>query len=253
MINNNLTLQNVINHKHNYLLMKSLPIVLLSVILGGNISAQITFAPEFGVNAGAYFAAKYGTNSSKISPGIRTGIKTDIPLFRRYHLLTGLLYVRNGYSTGLEAGAGGGSADLSINTIELPLQFIYRSKGNAVAAPYCGIGPYLGFNAGGRAFIPGAIIYPGSGNFDSYRSLAVGSSAKDDIRMLDAGISITAGMKMINGIYISLLLQRGMVNLDPPGEYGAKTKSFGAGMNIGYFIHHKKVAKTEPTVKKEEM
>src|SRR5580698_2041256 len=106
--------------------MKSILLIWAAILIASGAQAQVSFGPEIGVNACAYFAPGASGNSNSIIPGVRAGIKADKRLYQQFHLLTGLLYVSNGYTPGGNL-MGGNRPTLNIHTIEIPFQFLYRS------------------------------------------------------------------------------------------------------------------------------
>lgn len=210
--------------------------LLLSLIVSSVQSlAQIGVGAEFGINANTYYARNSSGNGSPMHAGIRTGLKADIPVYKWLHIRAGLLYAGNDYAPGASR-IGGGHPEMNIRTVEAPCQFIYQARGTKVAAPWVGLGPYIGYNFGGRIFIPGGGIYPGPRDPDITRQLNIGSGKTDDIKLLDAGISVAAGLQLTQGVCLSVLYQRGWVNLKPGGGSEFAFRAFNLGMALSYYV-----------------
>jgi len=220
--------------------MRSLFLSFASLIVVTNALAQVNFGPEIGVNTCGY-SSHYGR---QVTAGARAGGKVDIGLTGHLQLQSGILYVNNGLgSTHL---AGGSYPTMSISTVEVPVNIVYKAQGGGVSSPFIGIGPYIGINTGGRITIsPGDLPSPQP---TIIRSLKIGSSAGDDIKMLDAGLSVTAGVQLANGLYIRILFQKGFMNLQPQGDADNYLRRFNLGLSIGYLFHCKHIA--QPTEKK---
>ncbi len=226
--------------------MRSLFLLFASCIIAINLSAQISIAPEIGVNLSTYSTNTYGDkNLTKLNGNIRAGLKADISLNDHFYLQPAVLYARNGFYPG--NGAPPYGITMNINTIEIPLQLVYKINKPGPGTPFFGIGPYIGFNAWGSTsylplvYPPGFYIMPLESPIT--RSLRIGSSSNDDIKLLDAGIIASAGIQLPFHIYTLLYFQKGFVNLQPSGDSNNYMKSLNMGMSLGYFFHFKHPSK----------
>jgi len=220
------------------------PFLFLLALLtaAGTASAQVSIAPEVGVNLSTYSSSG---NLSFLQGGLRAGVKADIGLGRYLSLQPGIFYAGNGFSP--LHRLGGSNISMRIRTIELPVQLVLIPAGNQPVKPFVGVGGYVGLNAGGTSSFSGTTYpFPTDG---SSRPLKAGNNMGSDIRPLDAGVNISAGLQLRNGLYARVLLQKGLTNLIPDGNYGGSMKSYNAGLTLGYFFHcsheHKPTAVAE--------
>gem|GEM_PF-3939034 len=212
-------------------------IFLVVLLIAGQAHSQISFGPEAGVNATSYFVSSASAGDrSPLMAGFRGGIKADFTLQEHFHVRAGALYANSFYVPGANL-IGGGHPEMYIHALEAPIQFSYFFSGNKMASPFVGVGAFLSYIAGGRYYLPGGDMPPGMKYPDVTRKLNVGTTLSDDIKPLDGGISITAGLQMKKGLCLSVLVQRGMENLQPIPAVNSAFKSFSLGLNVGWYFH----------------
>ncbi len=216
------------------------------ILVADNAVAQVSFAPEIGINMCTYMKLSGTKMWNRINNGIRAGGKADITLTPHFHLQPGVLYAGNGYNPPIMAG--GANKSMKISTIEVPFQLVYKINTAIANTPFIGVGPYLGCNISGRANFSGAITYPYA-EPGYARPLKIGSAVGDDIKQFDAGVSASAGLQLANGLYVLVLYQRGLMNLLPQGDAGNSLKSFNIGFSAGYYLHSKHKVKTGEVMK----
>jgi len=201
-----------------------------------SVCAQISVGPEIGVNGSAYIVTRDGEHTiNRLNGGVRAGIKADIGLTKHFSLQPGVLYVNNADIP--SPMAGGSATSFNVHTIQIPLSLVYKANAGHVTTPFLGIGPYIGFNAGGKADIPGSIMPPYISEPGYARPLKIGSAATDDIKLLDVGVSVTAGLELPNGLYALLLYQKGIANQQPQGNASNAMKDVNFGISLGCFFH----------------
>ena len=208
-------------------------------IIPGIVAAQVALGPEVGVNV-----CNYNTSHGWRLPvgGIRTGIRTDIVLAGHFNVQPGIFYVNN--NMGGSHLIGGAYPTMTVRTVEIPLNIVYKARVSRVNTPFIGVGPYMGLNVGGKVTIPpGDMPYPMP---TIIRQLQVGPHATDDIKMVDAGLSFIAGLQLANGFYTRVLFQKGLTNLQPQGTTDALLKRMNFGFSLGYLFSAKHKVKPTP-------
>src|ERR1035437_1451764 len=122
--------------------------IILSLVSVGMIStaanAQLAIAPELGLNL-ANMAFKYAgvtDNTTSMKAGLAIGAVIDFGLTDNIYLQPGLFYLMNGCN-----GTGGTSYNL--NTIQIPVNFEYKTGKEGGNRFFFGVGPYLAYNISG--------------------------------------------------------------------------------------------------------
>ncbi len=216
--------------------MRSLFILIALCVVSTDVSAQISFAPEIGTNLSAYNTKiDGGSIGNRGKGGIRAGVKADIPFCAHVYIQPGVFYVNTGDIP--PQMAGGSNTTLDINTINIPVHFVYKLKGGRATTPYFGVGPFLGINISGKASWSNDVVMPQNPPPVNHEALRVGFGLNDNIKRYDGGISTILGLQLPNGLYGQILFQRGFVNLKPRGNAENSITSFNAAISLGYSFH----------------
>ena len=207
-----------------------LSLFVVTLVINSYAFGQITMGPEVGGNMCTYFAQSYKTD---IFLGLRAGFTANFGITNHWSLQPGIYYVQNQLNP---RSIGGTIPSLKINTIELPVSMVYSFGQDKIALPFIGAGFFAAYNAGGRTIIPGGDgpqLMP-----DINRQLSVGSSLGNDIRAFDLGIAATAGIKLVNRLFVRLSMQKGLVNLQPISYPGNYMRSFAGSISMGYLFYY---------------
>ena len=215
---------------------------LLSSFCVIQLHAQFTIGPEVGFNGSLYTGTVW---SGSIKGGVRAGLVANIKVHGPFYVQPGVLYVNNGYEPALRVG--GSTFSMTIRTIEVPLNFIYKMKHAGTSAPFFSAGPYVGINAGGKITTYGSTVFPYPSE-DVTRPLRTGSGAADDIKLLDFGVGTSFGIQFDRGLFTRFFFHKGFANLMPGGDSGNKLKNFNLGISLGYCFGNKS-AKKVPAAK----
>ncbi|MCW3120734.1 MAG: hypothetical protein JWQ38_226 [Flavipsychrobacter sp.] len=220
--------------------MKKQLLTALSIIaLSGAAQAQVSFAPELGLNISQYRMSYAGISPSLDARfGLRLGGVADIGFNDNWSVQPGLFYVMNGFNY-TETIPFFGTAELKekINTIEIPVNVMYKFGDPGGNRFFIGAGPIIGMNIGGQQEASFA-------GLSTSQSLKIGSdSTNSDLKMLDIGVGINLGYELSSGLFFRGRYQMGLSNVAPGGDADNYLKSAGYGVSIGYMFHGKTAKK----------
>ena len=191
--------------------------------------AQLGFGGEIGLNGSACTVKVAGNDKdAKLRFGMRIGGFSDIALTDNFFLQPGLYYVANGY----KANFTGGHEEYNINTIEIPVNIIYKFGPLGSSRLFVGAGPFIGYNIHGyyKVFSPLFV--------DSRSDLRIGGGATDQVNNLDAGLGINAGYQLTEGLFLRARTQFGLLNMSVPVANENNTlRSFSFGITAGYVFY----------------
>jgi outer membrane immunogenic protein len=159
------------------------------------------------------------TSDSKL--GFTAGLIANIPASKNFMIQTGAHWVQKG-TKDEEAGE---KVSLTVNSIEIPVNFLYNSNGGF----FIGAGPSASFAVSGKW---------------KYNDLSVktkfGNSEDDDMKGFDFGANVLAGYQSQGGFLIMANFNQGFSNLIPGDAEDAKLKSHYFGIRLGYLLKGKK-------------
>jgi hypothetical protein len=114
--------------------------------------------------------------------------------------------------------------NVNLNYLEIPINAIYKIE--VGSSKLCiNAGPYLGYALSGKTSIG-----------EESESLAVGSSDDDDLKALDYGFNIGAGIEINDAITIGLQYGLGLANLFIDSDNGYKLNNRVIGISVGYMF-----------------
>jgi hypothetical protein len=195
---------------------------------------------SFGILGGVNFQNIYGKDfqgndlDNDLVTGFHVGVNAQIPIASEFYFQPGLLFSTKG-SKGTENAF---TTTYRLSYIEMPLNLVYKGAlGNGFVM--VGFGPYIGYGIQGRVKQEGS----GSSSLDSdvvFKN-SVGNSdplTTPYFRAFDVGGNVFAGYEWVNGIFMQLNSQLGMVEINPDDNRlpGNKTslKNIGFGLSLGY-------------------
>jgi hypothetical protein len=199
-------------------------------------NAQISLGPEVGFVESNYKGQSMGnTDNTSVKLGFDIGGVVSIRMVGGLFIQPGLLYVRNG------AEFPNGAGSMSINTLEVPVNLLYKFAKPGRDGLFVGLGPYIARNLSGvnKQTDP---IY---GNSTS--SVAIGTDPNTDaMKPFDLGLGFNAGYGLMHGFFVCIHYQVGLVNLTPGGNAQNTLQSMNFGMSAGYlFWSHAKKKNTQ--------
>lgn len=113
------------------------------------------------------------------------------------------------------------------NSLEIPLNYVYKAAGNGNGGFFAGAGPNIGFNFNGKLVA--------TDDPDENTDFEFGSDA-GQIRRMDLGLNFLAGYELKNGIFVSANYTRGLTNWLNTDE---KWRNNVFAVSVGYFFKTK--------------
>jgi hypothetical protein len=212
-------------------------IITIAVIASSFLTAASAQKTTFGFNGGVTMSS-YKTKSdgetftSKLRTGFSLGFVTDIPLSKSVSLQPALQYTQKG---GVETGTQDYQdykQTTTLNYLEIPVNLIYKTN-SANTKFYIGAGPSIAFG------INGLTEYE-SGDLTSTTNVKFGNGEDDDVKGLDLGANILAGLMFKSGVSISMNYNIGLSNLVIGGNKDNYLHNRSWGLRIGYMLKSKK-------------
>jgi len=218
-------------------------------------SAQIKFAPEFGINTAFQtqqltIRETTGTQTSRLQPGALAGLNIDIKVVKSLYLQTGAFYTFDNikYITETPAVPEGidlpaSSAKLYLHYAKVPLYIMYKSGHEGTGRFLAGAGPYLGYALGGsQAFRTVMPVYDPAGTYSGYTvsrtstRIQFGDGPSDRLRRWEYGINACIGYESNVGLYFRGNFNYGLNNILPEAYSDATTRNWGFGLSIGFLM-----------------
>jgi Outer membrane protein beta-barrel domain len=203
--------------------MKKTVIALITALLFlTSVSAQ---KPSVGIASGvsvANYKVKEDGNdeSDKTRAGIMAGLIANFPAGKSFMIQTGANWIQKG----TQESDGTDKGSITVNTIEVPVNFLYNSKGF-----FIGAGPSVAFAVSGKAKANDVSV-----------KLHFGKGDDDVMKRFDFGASIQSGYQSPGGFLVMANFNQGISNLAPGGSSNATLRSHYFGIRIGYVLKGKK-------------
>jgi Outer membrane protein beta-barrel domain len=193
---------------------------------------------KFGIHAGTSIAnMKYEEDEYSYSPksifGIQGGFVADLQLGKHLSLQPGVNFVQKGMKIKSDENGSNDTYTERINAIEIPINILYNSKGNA-GNLFVGAGPSFSFAMAGK------YIEKIDGETDKEKMSFGNNEMDDDYRAFDFGVNGMIGYEFKGGLFMAANYNLGLRNLLPGGDedYG-KVKTNYFGVRLGYFFNRK--------------
>ena len=192
--------------------------------------AQVKYGVKAGLNLANMLEKDYDETYSEdysMKIGFHLGGTAEIPISEKFSVQPGLLFSTKGFKMKIE-GLDGFFEDMNINVnlnyLEIPINAIYKIE--LGSSKLCiNTGPYLGYALSGKV----------SYDEDS-ESIDIGSSDDDDLKALDYGFNIGAGIEINDAITIGLQYGLGLGNLSIDTDNGYKLNNRVIGISVGYMF-----------------
>ncbi|MCX6272369.1 MAG: porin family protein [Bacteroidetes bacterium] len=121
----------------------------------------------------------------------------------------------------------------NINYLEIPVNGLYKF-GAGPAIIFIQAGPYLGYALSAKLKADEKIFQNEDGTLTDKYDLKIGTDKeKDDLKPLDFGINVGAGVEF-KGITFGLQYGLGLANISPYTEDDTKIKNKVIGISVGY-------------------
>jgi hypothetical protein len=185
-----------------------------------NMQAQIKFGPKVGLNLSTMTLKSSGISiDPKTHVGFNVGVISEITLAGKLALQPGIFYSAKGskYTLGEESGT------FSPSFVEIPVNVLYKIDVGGLKV-FVNAGPYFAYGVGGK-------IKSGGESQD----IKFGSTDSDDLKPLDIGLNIGAGVEISN-IIISANYGLGLANLSPVTTDDTEMKIKVIGFSLGYLF-----------------
>jgi hypothetical protein len=209
--------------------MKKIMILAAGIALATSASAQISIAPEVGLNlANMHWKDSAGKAADDgIKLGFRAGINLNIPLTPdRLVLQPGLFYSIQG----MKSEANGLARNITLHYAQIPVNLIYMFNDPSEGRFFIGVGPYVGFAVSGKE------KRHGGGVADQTISYKFGSEKDQNLARIDYGAQATVGYLLRSGIFFRGTYQQGIGNLVPSeeGNNGSTIRNTNISISLGY-------------------
>jgi hypothetical protein len=189
------------------------------------VLSAIAQKPSVGITAGAtisnYKAKADGEDqTAKSKAGFTGGLIANIPAGKNFMIQTGAHWVQKG----TKDEQAGDKVSITVNSIEVPVNFLYNNNGF-----FIGAGPSVSFAVSGK------------GKFnDLSAKMHFGNSDADDMRGFDFGANVLTGYQSPGGFLITANFNQGFSNLMPGSSTNGSLKSHYFGIRLGYILNAKK-------------
>jgi len=207
--------------------------IVASLFLTATSAQKTTFGFNGGLTMSSYKTKTDGdTYTSKSKTGFTAGIITDIPLGKSISLQPALQYTQKG---GVEKETFDGyeyKSTVSLNYLELPVNLVYKTN-SAHTKFYFGAGPSIALGLSGNAKME-------SGGESESTKINFGSEEDDDLKGLDLGANILAGLMFKSGVSVSVNYNMGLSNLFIGGDKDNYLHNNYWGLRLGYMLKGKK-------------
>jgi hypothetical protein len=202
----------------------------IMVLISINTYAQkVQFGFTTGLAIANYKSRVDGeTESGKSKAGLMAGLLADIPVGKHFSFQPAVNYVQKGTKDEQTFAGITAKYKLNINCIEVPLNFLYNTRGKA-GNFFVGAGPSF------------AVAFSGKGKYtdgtnSETTNLKFGSTDDDNMKGFDIGANFMTGFSLRNGIMFSLNYNAGLNNLFPHGSDDGTLKSHYFGIRLGYLL-----------------
>lgn len=206
-----------------------------------------------GIEAGFNFAnmdVQYdgNVNTYSFKTGIRFGFVIDAPLASHLYLQPGLFYAGNGTIVTYNDGTYSGSSNATINTLELPVNLLYKLGDPGGNRFFFGAGPYIGYNVSAKSVDVTTDLSTGVGQTTTSTFKIGSQNGVDDFKAIDFGLGLNVGYQLASGLFFRFRFQRGLSNMSPNDGTTIHTTSI--GLQVGYLFPAKGAAHSS-SAKKE--
>lgn len=195
-------------------------------MLAGAANAQISFAPELGLNLANMHERTYDMNGDKVNKnggiklGVKAGVNADIWLGERLSLQPGLFYSIKGAKFDDDESYGTITVkdenNITLHYFEVPLNLQYYFNDPSEGRFFVGVGAYLGVAFSGK----NKFHSEASGTTtDTVIKYHFGDDYNDnDLRRFDFGAQVNVGYLLRSGIFFRGMYQQGITNMAPHGN-----------------------------------
>lgn len=184
---------------------------------------------QFGFTAGttiSNYKSKSGGNdeSGNSKAGFTAGVLANLVVNKNFIIQPSLNWLQKGSKDEQTFAGITATAVVTINYIELPVNFLYRNNGF-----FIGGGPSIAIGISGKWKIS-------DGTNKTTEKVKFGGSDNDDLKAFDFGMNALGGYQFKSGFFIAANYNLGISNLAPGTTNNDILKSRYAGIKLGYLL-----------------
>ena len=217
--------------------MKKLILTIAIGITVAQTQAQISIAPEVGVNLSnaSVTTNVLGSNSldTKMKLGIKAGAVVDIPIVGGLFVQPGAFFSMKGYKSSSTFTVLNITTEskgtFSLNYVEIPLNLGYRYTIGDAGSVFVTAGPYLGYAFSGKSKVKNTVN--GNTVTDTETDVEFGSET-NEMKPLDFGLNFSAGYQLSMGLYVRAQYGLGLSDLSNTSLASHKNRVL--AFSVGY-------------------
>lgn len=181
--------------------------------------AQVSFAPEVGLNL---FNQTQKLGSAELSPDSKVGFKAggvvNIPVVAGFYVQPGVFYSTKGFKYSSDLLGIKTESSTNLGYIEVPVNALYRFDLGNAGGIFVSAGPYAAFAVNGKTKTTVASI-------ETKTDVEFGSDAGETKRF-DYGLNAGLGYETPWGVYVRAQYGLGLANLSNVDNGTVKNKGF---------------------------
>jgi len=213
-------------------------LVMMLLFVTAQSFAQLNFGVKAGLNL-ANMTAKDKDNTwsddYSMKTGFHLGVTAGFSIMDNLFIEPGLLFSTKGF----KVDEDGGNYTFNMNYLDIPINAIYKIDLGCLNV-FVHTGPYFGYAISGKMKSDDKIFMTDNFELTDEQDIEIGSDeAKDDIKALDIGWNIGAGVE-ISGITVGIQYGLGLANLSPSTANETVAKNKVIGISVGYNLTGKK-------------
>jgi hypothetical protein len=203
--------------------------IVLSLVLIAGIASFASSQMRIGLNAGFSLGTfkNYDLDNEgdfTTTTGFLIGVVGDMHVAKKFHLRPGLQFVQKGGVETTEVGGVQTKATTTLNYLELPIDFVYKTKAMK-GMLFLGAGPSLAYAFSGK-------LKTATPTNTQEIDIDFGDD-ENTFKPFDLGVNLLVGFELSYGIYFQANSNFGLTNLSNAGE-GATAKTTYIGIRLGY-------------------
>lgn len=173
------------------------------------------------------------SESSDSKAGFTAGVAADVGLAEQFSVQPALNFVQKGGIQKYEDEGDEYKSKITLNYLELPVNFLFRPQSKSSVQFFVGAGPSLAMALSGK----NKETWPGGSDTDK---LKIGNDPdKHDLKRMDFGANFIAGIDTKMGITVALNYNLGLSNVAPGDSDDGSIKNNYFGLKLGYIFKTK--------------
>jgi hypothetical protein len=210
--------------------MKKLLLIAMVFISINTRAQKLSVGFTSGVAISNYKAKVDGKNESgNAKAGVTAGLVLDVPVGKHFSFQPALNFVQKGAKDKATFFGTTAKYTLNVNNLEMPLNFMYNSRGKKVNF-FIGAGPSFALALSGKTKFS-------DGTNSADENIKFGNSDDALMKNIDVGANFITGFSLNNGILLSCNYNMGLNDLYPQHTDGAHLRSHYFGIKLGYMLN----------------